>query len=156
MFSMSIALDSYEVLRIIGKHVDVFKPVRAEVDKAARALVTKCLKSKAVDLDGLRDIARALGDEPFELLLEGLKDTEVKSVLTRLDKHFPELKTGTAAARRQHLKALAGGEADPAPPPAKPVKKATAKKAAKKAAAEPARLQSEVMDLFRQGGKKER
>jgi hypothetical protein len=153
---MSIALDGFEVLRDIGKHADVFKPVRAEVDKAARALVTKCLKAKSVGLEALRDIARALGGDAFELLLDGLKDTEVKSVLTRLDKHFPEMKTGTAAARRQHLKALADGSADPSPPPAKPAKKTKAVKKAAKAEAEPERLHSEVMDLFRQGDKRKR
>jgi len=150
---MSIALDGFEVLRAIGQHADVFKPVRAEVDKAARALVTKCLKAKSVDLHALRDIARALGDDAFALLLDGLKEAEVKSLLTRLDKHFAELKTGTAAARRQRLKALVDGKAEPAPP-AKAAKKAPAKKAAKKVEAEPARLQSDVMDLFREGNKR--
>ena len=148
---MSIALDSYEVLRAIGKHADVFKPVRAEVDKAARALVVKCLKAKAVGLDALRDISGALGSEPFELLVEGLKDAELKSILSRLDKHHPELKTASAAWRRQHLLALATGEA-PASPPAKAAKKG----AAKKAKAEPARLHSETMDVFRESGKKKR
>jgi hypothetical protein len=150
---MSIALDGFEVLRRIGKHADVFAAVRADVDKAARALVTKCLKAKSVGLEGLREIRGALGDEPFVLLVEGLKDTEVKSVLTRIDKHFADLKEGSAAARRGHLIALAAGQAEPSPPPAKAAKKKAAKKTTK-AAAEPARLQSEVMDLFRQGGKK--
>jgi hypothetical protein len=153
---MSIALDSFEVLRRIGKHTDVFKPVRAEVDKAARALVTKCLKAKAVGLGELRGIREALHHEPFELLLEGLKDAEVKSLLTRLDKHFAELKGDSGAVRRRHLLALAACEADPAPPPAKPAKKAKAAKVPKKAAVEPVRLQSDVMDLFREGDKRKR
>lgn len=151
---MSIALDGFKVLRRLGKNPEAFAAVRADVDKTARALVVKCLKAKSVDIEALRDIATALGDEAFELLVEGFKDAEIKSMLTRLDKHFPDLKTGTAAARRQQLKALASGDADPAPP--KPTKKTTTKKTPKKAAAEPARLQSEVMDLFRHGGKKER
>ena len=148
---MSIALDSFDVLRAIGKHADLFKPVRAEVDKAARALVVKCLKAKAVGLDALRDIHGALGAEPFELLVEGLKDTELKSILARLDKHHPELKTANAAWRRQHLLALATGEA-PASPPAKVAKKG----AVKKAKAEPARLHSETMDVFKQGDKRKK
>ena len=146
---MSIALDSYDVLRAIGQHVDLFRPVRAEVDKAARALVVKCLKAKTVGLDGLRDIFGALGKEPFELLVEGLKDAELKSILTRLDKHHPELKGASASWRRRHLLALAGGEA-PSPAPVKAAKKKSAKQAA------PERLHSETMDVFRDSGKKKR
>ncbi len=150
---MPIALDSYDVLRRIGKHADLFKPVRADVDKAARALVVKCLKDKSAGIDALRAIGEALGEASFGLLVEGLKDTEAKSILTRLDKHHPEVKTGTAAWRRQHLLALATGAMDASPPPAKPAKKA---KAAKKEKPEPARLQSDVMDLFRQGEKRKK
>ncbi|MDB5655937.1 MAG: hypothetical protein JWQ94_3550 [Tardiphaga sp.] len=150
---MSIALDSYQVLRAIGKHAELFKPVRAEVDKAARALVLKCLKAKTIDLEALRDIHGALGAESFELLVEGLKDAELKSILTRLDKHDPELKSGSAAWRRQHLLALATGGA-PSPPPAKAAKKTTAKKGATgKAGSEPKRLHSETMEIFKHGDK---
>ena len=145
---MSIALDGFEVFRQVGKHTDVFASIRADVDKQARALVGKCLKAKSTDLDGLRDIRKALGQEQFGLLLEGLKDTEVKSVLGRLDKHHPELKQGSTSWRRQHLVALADGSSTPHAPPAK-VKKATAKKKA-----EPLRLHSEAIDAYRAGGKR--
>ena len=148
---MSIALDSFDVLRAIGKHAEIFKPVRTDVDKAARALVVKCLKAKAVGLDALRDINGALGAEPFGLLVEGLKDAELKSILARLDKHHPELKTASASWRRQHLLALANGEAA-SPPPAKAAKKG----AAKKAKAEPERLHSETMDVFKHGEKRKK
>ena len=148
---MSIALDSFEVLHAIGKHADLFKPVRVEVDKAARALVTKCLKAKTVGLEALRDLQRAIGNEPFELLVEGLKDAELKSILARLDKHHPELKSASASWRRQHLLALATGEAA-APPPAKAAKKS----AAKKAKAEPERLRSDTMDVFKHGDKRKK
>ena len=72
---MSIALDGFEVFRQVGKHFEVFAPIRADVDKQARALVIKCLKAKSVGLDAFRDIRRALGQEQFGLVLEGLKDT---------------------------------------------------------------------------------
>jgi len=75
---MSIALDGFEVFRQVGKHAEVFAPIRADVDKQARALVAKCLKAKSVGLDALRDISNALGQEQFGLVLDGLKDTEVK------------------------------------------------------------------------------
>ena len=145
---MSIALDGFEVFRQLGKHADVFAPIRADVDKQARTLVVKCLKAKVVGLDALHDIRKALGLEQFELLIEGLKDTEVKSVLTRIDKHHPEVKGGSAAWRRQHLGALAEGLLAPHAPPVK------AKKAGKKSKGEPARLHSEVVDVYAR--KKER
>lgn len=148
---MPIALDGFDVLRQIGKHPDAFALARADVDKQARALVTKCLKAKSIGYDGVREIHKAIGKEQFGLLVEGLKDAEVKSILTKLDKHRPELKNGTAAWRREHLTALADGSSDPSPPPVK-AKKATAKKAK----ATPTRLHSEVMDVYREGGKKGR
>lgn len=146
---MSIALDGFEVLRQVGKHPDVFASVRAEVDKQARALIVKCLKAKSAGLDLVRDIHKALGEEQFRLLLEGLKDAETKSIVTRLDKHHPDMKGGTAGWRRQHLSALADGSSEPLAPAAK-VKKAVAKKAK----TGPSRLQSDVVDIFRGAGKK--
>ncbi len=148
---MSIALDGFEIFRQLGKNADVFVPIRADVDKQARALVVKCLKAKSVDLDRLRDIREALGEDQFGLLVEGLKDTEVKSIVTRLDKHHPDLKTSSTAWRRAHLNSLASGSSSPHAPPAK-VKKALAKKAK----AEPARLTSDVVDVYRESGKKGR
>jgi hypothetical protein len=139
---MPIVLDGFEVFRQVGKHADLFAPVRADVDKQGHALVVKCLKAKSVGLDALRDIRKALGENQFELILEGLKDTEAKSILTRIDKHHPEMKSGSAAWRRQHLAALADGSAEPHAPPAK------AKKAGGKKSKEPARLHSEVVDVY--------
>lgn len=153
---MSIALDGFAVLQKVGTHADVFVAIRADADKAARALVVKCLKAKSSGLDSIRAIRSALGDEPFALLLDGLKDTEIKSVLTRVDKHFADLKQGTAAARRLQLAALAEGSAQPSLAPAKAAKKAPAPRKAKKTESAPTRLKSEVMDLFREGGKRKR
>ena len=143
---MSIALDGFEVFRQVGKYAEIFAPIRAEVDKQARALVGKCLKAKSVGLDAIRDIRRALGKEQFGLVVEGLKDTEVKSLLIRLDKYNPDTKTGTTAWRRQYLNALADGSTTPHPLPEK------AKKTSKKK--DTPRLHSEVIDLYRGGGKK--
>ena len=147
---MSISLDGFEVLRQIGKHADVFAPVRADINKQASALVVKCLKAKSTDLKVIREVRKALGESQFGLVLEGLKDTEAKSILTRVDKHHPEIKKGTTTWRRQHLAALADSSATPQQPPAK------AKKAKGKKVAEPARLQSETVDAYREIAKKGR
>lgn len=148
---MPIALDGFEVFQQIGKHAELFSPIRTEVDKQARALVVKCLKSKSVGLDGVRDIRRALGSEQFGLVLDGLKDTDVKSVLTRIDKHHPDLKQSNASWRRDHLNTLADGSSSPHAAPVKAKKTAT-----KKAKTEPPRLKSEVVDVYREASKKNR
>jgi hypothetical protein len=148
---MSIALDGFEVLRQMGKHREVFAAARADVDRQARAFIVKCLKAKSTDISALLEICEALGEEQIGLVLESLKDADVKSIVTRLDKHHPDLKGGSAAWRRQHLNALADGSSDPSAPPIK------AKKAASKTTkSEPARLKSEVMDNYRTSGKKGR
>lgn len=151
---MAIVADGFQVLRRIGKHAELFRTIRADVDKAALALMTKALKAKSLDAVVLKSLHRAL-DEDFALIVEGLKDTDIKSVVTKLDKHHPDAKSGTAAWRRQHLLALADGSVEPSAPPEKPAKKGKAAKApSKKTKAEPERLSSEVMDLFRAGGRK--
>jgi len=82
---MSIALDGFEVFRQVGKHAEIFAAIRADVDQQARSLVAKCLKARSFGLGAFRDIRKALGQEQFGLALEGLKETELKSLLTRLD-----------------------------------------------------------------------
>lgn len=80
--------------------------------KSARSR-RQCLKAKSVGLDGLREIRRALGENQFGLVVEGLKDAEVKSVVTRLDKHHPDLKNSSTAWQRHHLNSLADGSSAP-------------------------------------------
>jgi hypothetical protein len=94
----------------------------APMSTSRRALVVKCLKARSVGLDALRDIRKALGQEQFGLVLEGLKETELKNLLTRLDKHHPDTKGGAIGWRRQHLNALADGSSTPHAPPQKPKK----------------------------------
>ncbi len=116
---MALDLDAFAVLRTIGEQAALFANVRAEASKLARALIVKKLKSKDADLKAVRDLRRALGDETFGLIIDGMKDAEVKSLSAKLDKHHPELKTANAAWRRRHLSALGSGAEEPA---AKPVK----------------------------------
>ncbi|HEY5380346.1 MAG TPA: hypothetical protein VIJ78_12525 [Pseudolabrys sp.] len=116
---MALDLDPFAVLRAIGGHSALFASVRTEANKLARALIVKKLKAKDSDLKTVRDLRRALGDENFGLVVDGMKDSEVKSLSAKLDKHHPELKTANAAWRRRHLLALASGSEEPR---AKPVK----------------------------------
>lgn len=132
---MALEIDGLAVLCAIAEAPEAFPAIRSDVTKAAHALVTKQLKAKSLDLPGLRAVREALGPQPLALIVDGLKDAEVKALATRLDKHHPELKDGPAVLHRRHLMALAGTLAPvaaPAPKP-KPVK-ATARKTAAKAA----------------------
>lgn len=146
---MSIALESFAVLHAVGKNADLFMPVRSDVDKAARSLFAKCIKTKEVDLVGVRAIRDVFGGEAFDLLVDGLKDAEVKSVLTRLDKHHPDLKTSTGAWRRERLRSLGSGATPTLPPSKGARKKVTMAKDALP-------LQSASIDEYRARGKKKR
>jgi uncharacterized protein (DUF4415 family) len=152
---MSITLDGFKVLRRLGENADAFAPVRVDADKTARGLVVKCLKAKTTGIDGVRAIHQALHDKQFELIVEGLKDAEVKSLLTKIDKHHPELKTQNAQWRRRHLIALTSGAAEPSAPSVKAKKSKSTQKSGTSSSKkpEPRRLQSDVMDLFRARGK---
>jgi hypothetical protein len=129
---MALDLDAFETWRAIAKEPEVFAPIKADAAKAARSLVVKYLKSKAVDLGRAADIRKALGKETFGLILDGMKDAEVKSLVTRFDKHNAEAKVATAEWRRRHLLDLVRGERAPAVKSAKPAKRSTAPRGGRK------------------------
>jgi hypothetical protein len=136
---MALELDGFDAWRAIGESPETFASLRVDASKSARSALTKFFKSKTLGLAQLRAARKALGKKLFSLLVEGMKDNEVKTLLSRLDKHHPDLKTATPDWRREHLVQLARGEVEPAAKPAKAVPK-TPTKAGKpsKAASEPA------------------
>jgi hypothetical protein len=95
----------------------VFADVILDAAKHARTLVTKQLKAKGSDLSTLRNVNKALGRESFTLIVDGMSDAEVKSLVGKFDKHHPELKSSNPAWRRAHLRALADGKMEPATKP---------------------------------------
>ncbi|BCM85854.1 hypothetical protein [Methylobacterium indicum] len=140
---MALEIDGLAVLCAIAEAPEAFPAIRSDVTKAAHALVTKQLKAKTLDLPGLRAVREALGPQPLALIVDGLKDAEVKALATRLDKHHPDLKDAPAVTHRRHLMALAGTLAPVSAPAAKPKAKAPARpragaKSAAKSAAGPA------------------
>jgi hypothetical protein len=130
---MALDIDGFAVLRSIAAHPAAFADVVADAAKAARALVTKQIKSKGSTLKSLRDVRKALGGDAFDLVLDGVADPQVKTLVTRFDKHHADLKTSSPQWRRQHLGALVAGSVEPT---AKP-KAAHNGKGSKKAAAKP-------------------
>ncbi|WP_128566522.1 hypothetical protein, partial [Methylobacterium crusticola] len=132
---MALEIDGLAVLRAIAEAPEAFPAIRGDVTKAAHALVSKQLKARNLGVEGLGKVAGALGSQALALILDGLKDAEVRSLAGRLDKHHPDLEQGTPAAHRRHVLALATGTAPAGKP--KPAPKARAPRAAGRAAPAP-------------------
>jgi hypothetical protein len=129
---MALDLDAFAVLRAIGAHAALFTDVKADAGKAARALIVKQIKAKDTNLATLKSLRKALGEENLALVVDGMKDAELKTLTARLDKDNPEVKTANPAWRRRHLMALVNGAAEPAPKAAKAPKVAKEPKSGKK------------------------
>lgn len=114
---MALSLDGMAVLGRIAANHRVFADIKADAAKQARALVVKQLKAKSLDLEHLFAVKKAMGPKTFEHILDGLSDAEVKSLLGKLDKYDPALKTSTPSSRREHLRLLAARKVKPAPVP---------------------------------------
>jgi hypothetical protein len=144
---MALDLDGFAVFRAIASARAVFKAINLEVNKTARTLAVKQLKAKGSDLQNLRDVNRTLGSE-FDLVLEGMKPSELKTLVKKFDKHHPELKGADARWCLRHLNALARGAENPAE---KPVSTAKAKPNSKRRAGkgESDRLTSRAMGAVR-------
>ena len=144
---MAIDFNGFAALRSIGTHVGAFPDVAAEAKKAARTLIVKQLK-KSAGLNSAREIRKALGDDTFDLVVDGMTDGEVKTLLGKLDKYHPNFKTSAPGWRRQQLLALADGSADPTE---KPKARTKVKRGSKTKAEgeEPNRLSSLAMGAVR-------
>ena len=129
---MALDIDGFAVLCSIGAHPNAFPSIAPEAAKIARGLVVKQLKARASNLKSMRDICAALGADAFDLILDGLTDDQVKSLISRIDKHHPDLKTVTPEWRLQRVRALAHGTAEPIEK-----KRAAAKSKAKATAQQP-------------------
>ncbi len=144
---MAIDFNGFAALRSIGTHAGAFPDVAAEAKKAARTLIVKQLK-KSAGLVSAREIRKALGDDTFALVVDGMTDAEVKTLLGKLDKYHPDLKASGPGWRRQQLLALADGSAEPSEKPA-PKKKAKGGKKTSGKAEHPDRLSSLAMGAVR-------
>jgi hypothetical protein len=123
---MALEFDGFDAWRAITDRPDVFTALRADAAKSARTALVKYLKTKTLRIPDLRAARKALGKDMFRLLVDGMKDAEVKTLVARLDRHHPELKASETAWRRQHFLSLVKGDVEPADKPAKPAKKTKA------------------------------
>lgn len=111
---MALEFDGFEAWQAIAESPDTFASLRADAAKSARAALVKYLKARSHGIPDLRAARKALGKNAFRLLIEGMKDTEVRALVARLDTHHPELKTADPVWLRQHFLQLVRGEAEPA------------------------------------------
>ncbi len=148
---MPLAIDGFKILRKISKNSELFPDIRSDAAKAAQSFVEKQLKAKSTDLNAIQEICARLGDENFGLVVESMKDATIKTLVTKLDRHHPNLKTSDAGWRRRHAMALATRHTAPTPKP-EPSKKPRKPAARKAKAAEPMRLSTEVFDALKRRG----
>jgi hypothetical protein len=113
---MPVDVDGFVVLRTIGVHPHIFRAITADAAKAARTLVAKQMAHRNTSLKTVRDIRAAVGPEAFSLIMDGLSDAQLKSLVKRLDKHAALAKIADGTTRI-HVLALADGSAQPADPP---------------------------------------
>jgi hypothetical protein len=141
-------LDGFAVLRAIGENPEAFSGIDSAVAKAARDLVIKRLKSKALAMDDARAVREAVGHDMFDRIVEDMSAAHLKSIVTKLDKHHPEMKGSSAQWQRQHLQTLLEGTAEPSQKPEKPNKAGSRAKTAKSPPT-PIGFRTEAMSVFR-------
>lgn len=120
---MPIDVEGFGVLRSIAENPEIFSDIKAEINKAARALVTSQLKAKTINLARARAVHDAIGGDAFVLVLDGFADAATTSLVKKLDKDHPDVASASAEWRRRRISDLARGAAEPAP---KAVKKSKA------------------------------
>lgn len=125
---MALEIDGFAVFHSISTQRAAFARVTADLAKSARTILVKLIKDKKTDLAALRAIRTALGPESFNLIVDGMPDLQIKSVLGNLDKHHSEIKTSDRVWQRCHLLALADGSAQSAEKPKSPPKQQKVKK----------------------------
>jgi hypothetical protein len=110
---MAIDIDGFGLLRDIGANATVFAGLDKDVAKAARMLVVKHIKDNSSSLTVLRHVKNAIGPTAFALIMDGMSEAQIKSIVAKLDKYHPELKTATPDWRRRHLFSLAEATMEP-------------------------------------------
>ncbi len=125
---MSIDIDGFGVLRSIGDNAQIFSDIATEINKAARAFVTKQLKARASDLARVRAVHGAIGGEAFTLILDGFTDPATTAFAKKLDKDHAEIASASAEWCRNRIEELARGAAEPVPMAPREATKAEPKK----------------------------
>jgi hypothetical protein len=137
---MALEINGYAVLRNLGSHPETFSEVGEDVSKIAQKLVVKQIRARSTDLNSLRDICNVIGKEALSLILDGMADAQIKTLVAKHDKHHPELKTSNSAWRRRQARLLAEGSVEPAAKATSMAKPRQTKKAVSQKPSEPETL----------------
>jgi hypothetical protein len=118
---MALSIDGLKVLAAMASHSSSFPDIAGDLSKsldalgkAVRSLVIKQVKHKNTNLQRIRGVSDAIGAANFKLIVDGIPDAQIKTLVGKLD-HHPEIKTETAEWRRQHLISLIDGSKPPTP-----------------------------------------
>lgn len=114
---MSTTIDGFKIFSAIGGRPDLFKTLRADVDKAAGGMIRKQLKDKNTGVQDFRAIRLAIGSDIFDLTIDGLSDKELMAIVKKLDKYHPELPTADAKWLGRHLRDLSASNSEPSEKP---------------------------------------
>lgn len=117
---MTITLDGFEIMKCVSSRRKTFEVVEADVDKAAMTILQKRLKDKNLTLAHLREVAGAIGQDNFQLVLDTMADKDVGGLIGKVDKLWPSAKQAALPEKRRHMAALASGQSAPTPKPAPP------------------------------------
>jgi len=148
-----LVLDGFAVLRAIAGHADAFSAIDTAVAKAARDLIAKRLKLKSLTVQDVRVVRDAVG-EPFELIIDEMTAANLKSLVTKLDKHHAGLKGSNPETLRRHLRALLNGSVEPADKKAGGKAKVSPQQKATATPSTPIGFRTEAMSVFRESLKR--
>lgn len=132
---MALDLHAFETWRAIAGNAELFAAAEGQAARAARQVVTACLKAKTTGLAQVVRMRAALGAQAFGLILDGMADAQIRTLVKRFDPHNGAAGKATPQGRRQHLLALAAGEIAAAARPPVRKKAATGRVRSRRAAA---------------------
>jgi hypothetical protein len=75
-------------------------------------MVVKQLKAKGTDIARVRGVCAAIGADNFSLIVDSLADSG-RSLLVKIDKYNPDVKSSDSPWLRKHLNELAQGSMEP-------------------------------------------
>lgn len=104
---MTLSLDGYNVLRLIGSNAGLFRDLKAEVARLAESLLRKQLTQRTVGLPVLTEMVRIMGEDTISLVLQTLDPADLKALCRQLDPHFKVKRGKGVASLDRHLIDLA-------------------------------------------------
>jgi hypothetical protein len=107
-----LEVDGFAILHSIGARPDIFAALARDIARTARTLVIRQIVHKSTGLEAVRSIHAAVGPEAFRLIMDGMSDTQIKSLALRLDRYAPQARAEDGTART-HVLALVEGALQP-------------------------------------------